>query len=203
MARPLDPGSRLVLASHNPGKLAEIQTLLQPWDMHVVLASDLGLPEPEETEPSFAGNARLKAEAAAQASGLVALADDSGFCVDALGGAPGIYSARWAGASKDFAAAMARVRAEAGEEAPRGAHFVSVLCLAWPDGHFDLYEGKVEGHWVWPPRGKRGFGYDPMFQPHGEALTYGEMDPARKTATSHRARAFAALVRGALGKPPA
>jgi XTP/dITP diphosphohydrolase len=202
MTRPLDPGSRLVLASHNSGKLAEIQKLLEPWDMHVVLASALGLPEPDETETSFAGNARLKAEAAAQASGLPALADDSGFCVDALGGAPGIYSARWAGPDKDFRAAMARIHREAGEQAARGAHFVSVLCLAWPDGHFDLYEGKVEGHWVWPPRGTGGFGYDPMFQPHGEAETYGEMHPARKTATSHRARAFAALVRGALGRAP-
>jgi non-canonical purine NTP pyrophosphatase (RdgB/HAM1 family) len=202
MARPLDPGSRLVLASHNPGKLAEIRELLLPWDIHVVAAGDLGLPEPEETEPTFSGNARLKAQAAAEASHLPALADDSGFCVDALGGAPGIYSARWAGPAKDFALAMRRVHDEAGEPADRGAFFISVLCLAWPDGHYEVFEGRVEGEWVWPPRGKRGFGYDPMFRPHGEEETYGEMDPARKTATSHRARAFAALVRGCLGAPP-
>jgi non-canonical purine NTP pyrophosphatase (RdgB/HAM1 family) len=202
MARPLDPGSRLVLASHNPGKLAEIRELLLPWDIHVVAAGDLGLPEPEETEPTFSGNARLKAQAAAEASHLPALADDSGFCVDALGGAPGIYSARWAGPAKDFALAMRRVHDEAGEPADRGAFFISVLCLAWPDGHYEVFEGRVEGEWVWPPRGKRGFGYDPMFRPHGEQETYGEMDPARKTATSHRARAFAALVRGCLGAPP-
>jgi XTP/dITP diphosphohydrolase len=202
MARPLDPGARLVLASHNPGKLAEIRVLLEPWDIHVVSAGDLGLPEPEETEPSFSGNARLKAQAAAGASGLPALADDSGFCVAALDGAPGIYSARWAGAAKDFAAAMRRVHVEVGSAADHGAYFLSVLCLAWPDGHFELFEGRVEGHWVWPPRGTRGFGYDPMFLPHGEAETYGEMEPARKTATSHRARAFGALVRGCLGVPP-
>jgi XTP/dITP diphosphohydrolase len=202
MARPLDPGSRLVLASHNPGKLAEIRELLLPWDIHVVAAGELGLPEPEETEPTFVGNARLKAQAAAAASGLPSLADDSGFCVDALGGAPGIYSARWAGPAKDFALAMRRVHDEAGEAAERGAYFISVLCLAWPDGHYESFEGRVEGEWVWPPRGKRGFGYDPMFRPHGEDETYGEMDPARKTATSHRARAFAALVRGCLGAPP-
>jgi XTP/dITP diphosphohydrolase len=202
MARPLEPGARLVLASHNPGKLAEIRALLEPWDIHVVSADELGLPEPDETEPSFQGNARLKAQAAAGASGLPALADDSGFCVAALDGAPGIYSARWAGPAKDFAAAMRRVHAEVGAATDRGAYFISVLCLAWPDGHFELFEGRVEGEWVWPPRGARGFGYDPMFQPHGEAESYGEMDPARKTATSHRARAFAALVRASLGARP-
>ena len=202
MARPLDPGTRLVLASHNQGKLSEIRVLLEPWDIHVVSAGDLGLPEPDETEPTFSGNARLKAQAAAGASGLPALADDSGFCVGALDGAPGIYSARWAGPNKDFLAAMQRVHDEAGAAADRSAYFISVLCLAWPDGHFELFEGRVEGQRVWPPRGGRGFGYDPMFQPHGEDETYGEMDPARKTATSHRARAFAALVRGCLGAPP-
>lgn len=202
MARPLEPGARLVLASHNPGKLVEIRKLLEPWDIHVVLAGDLGLPEPEETETSFAGNARLKAQAASTASHLPALADDSGFCVGALGGAPGIYSARWAGPAKDFRAAMERVNHEAGSAPDHSAYFVSVLCLAWPDGHYEIFEGRVEGLRVWPPRGTRGFGYDPMFQPHGEAETYGEMDPARKTATSHRARAFAALVRGCLGAPP-
>jgi non-canonical purine NTP pyrophosphatase (RdgB/HAM1 family) len=203
MARPLEPGARLVLASHNPGKLAEIRALLEPWNIHLVSAADLGLPEPEETESSFSGNARLKALAAASASSLPALADDSGFCVAALDGAPGVYSARWAGPDKDFAIAMQRVRAEAGSATDHAAYFISVLCLAWPDGHFEVFEGRVEGHWVWPPRGTRGFGYDPMFQPHGEAETYGEIDPVRKTATSHRARAFAALVRGCLGVPQA
>ena len=202
MARPLDPGSRLVLASHNQGKLVEIRKLLEPWDIHVVLASDLGLPEPDETETTFAGNARLKAQAAAEASNLPSLSDDSGFCVGALHGAPGIYSARWAGPSKDFRAAMQRVKDEAGDAADHSAYFISVLCLAWPDGHYELFEGRVEGERVWPPRGSKGFGYDPMFVPHGEAETYGEMDSARKTATSHRARAFAALVRGCLGAPP-
>jgi XTP/dITP diphosphohydrolase len=202
MARPLDPGTRLVLASHNQGKLAEIRKLLEPWDIHVVLAGDIGLPEPDETETTFAGNARLKAQAAASASGLPSLADDSGFCVGALAGAPGIYSARWAGPAKDFRAAMERVNEEAGQAADHSAYFISVLCLAWPDGHYELFEGRVEGSRVWPPRGNRGFGYDPMFQPHGETETYGEMDPARKTATSHRARAFAALVRACLGAPP-
>jgi non-canonical purine NTP pyrophosphatase (RdgB/HAM1 family) len=200
MARPLDPGARLVLASHNPGKLVEIRELLAPWDIHVVSAGELGLPEPEETETSFAGNARLKAQAAAGASGLPSLADDSGFCAAALGGAPGIYSARWAGPGKDFRVAMERVHAEAGEAEDRGAWFISALCLAWPDGHYEIFEGRVDGVMVWPPRGKRGFGYDPMFLPEGEHQTYGEMDPARKHATSHRARAFAALVRGCLGR---
>jgi non-canonical purine NTP pyrophosphatase (RdgB/HAM1 family) len=202
MARPLDPGSRLVLASHNQGKLVEIRKLMEAWDIHVVLAGDLGLPEPDETESTFAGNARLKAQAAAEASSLPSLSDDSGFCVGALHGAPGIYSARWAGPSKDFRAAMQRVQDEAGNGGDRSAYFISVLCLAWPDGHYELFEGRVEGERVWPPRGNRGFGYDPMFQPHGETETYGEMDSARKTATSHRARAFAALVRGCLGVPP-
>ncbi len=200
MARPLDPGTRLVLASHNPGKLVEIRELLAPWDIHVVSAGELGLPEPEETETSFAGNARLKAQAAAGASGLPSLADDSGFCAAALGGAPGIYSARWAGPRKGFRAAMERVHAEAGEAEDRGAWFISALCLAWPDGHYEIFEGRVDGMMVWPPRGKRGFGYDPMFLPESEHQTYGEMDPARKHATSHRARAFAALVRGCLGR---
>nr|WP_284947951.1 RdgB/HAM1 family non-canonical purine NTP pyrophosphatase [Acidisoma sp. PAMC 29798] len=202
MARPLDPGARLVLASHNPGKLIEIRKLLAPWDIHVVSAGELGLPEPEETEPTFAGNAWLKAKAAAEASQLPSLSDDSGFCVAALDGAPGIYSARWAGPNKDFRAAMERVHAEMGDAEDLGAWFISVLCLAWPDGHFESFEGRVDGSTVWPLRGTCGFGYDPMFRPQGEEETYGEMDQARKTATSHRARAFAALVRGCLGAPP-
>ncbi len=194
MARQLEPGSRLVLASHNPGKLKEIAALLAPHRVDVVSAGALGLPEPDETEPDFAGNARLKAVTAATASGLPALADDSGFCVAALDGAPGVVSARWAGPDKDFGAAMRRVHDELGTAADQRAWFVSVLALAWPDGHFELFEGRIDGHIVWPPRGLHGFGYDPMFAPEGGAETYGEMDAATKQATSHRARAFAKLL---------
>ena len=193
-ARQLAPGSRLVLASHNPGKLIEIIELLAPHQMDVVSAATLGLPEPEETAPDFAGNAGLKAIAAATASGLPSLADDSGFCVAALAGAPGVVSARWAGPSKDFAAAMQRVRDEVGAATDRRAWFISVLALAWPDGHVELFEGRIDGSLVWPPRGLRGFGYDPMFIPEGAAETYGEMDAATKRATSHRARAFVKLL---------
>jgi XTP/dITP diphosphohydrolase len=196
-ARRLARGARLVLASHNPGKLAEIAALLAPHGVELVSAGALGLPEPEETAPDFAGNARLKALAAATAAGLPALADDSGFCVAALGGAPGVQSARWAGPGKDFAAAMARVQRELGDAADRRAWFVCVLCLAWPDGHAETFEGRVDGAVVWPPRGGRGFGYDPIFVPDGAGETYGEMDPAAKTATSHRARAFARLLAAA------
>jgi XTP/dITP diphosphohydrolase len=194
MARRLAPGERLVLASHNPGKLREIAALVAPHGVSVVSAAALGLPEPEETEPDFAGNARIKALAAARASGLPALADDSGFCVAALGGAPGVVSARWAGPGKDFSVAMARVHREMGGAADRSAWFVSALCLAWPDGHCEVFEGRVDGTCVWPPRGDKGFGYDPIFVPGGETLTYGELDPAVKHATSHRARAFALLM---------
>lgn len=189
--RPIGP--KLVLASHNKGKLAEFADLLAPWRVEVISAGSLGLPEPEETETSFAGNARLKALAAATASGLPALSDDSGFCAGALGGAPGIYSARWAGPEKDFAAAMARVWTEAQSSADRSAWFICALCLAWPDGTAEVFEGRVDGTMVWPPRGAQGFGYDPMFLPAGGHLTYGEMDPDAKHATSHRARAFALL----------
>ena len=189
-------GDRLVLASHNPGKLREIEALVVPFGVSVVSAGTLGLPEPEETEPDFAGNARLKAVAAAGASGLPALADDSGFCVASLGGAPGVLSARWAGPGKDFAAAMARVNTEA--PGPGAAWFVCALCLAWPDAATATFLGRVEGQTCWPPRGTRGFGYDPMFVPAGGQLSYGEMDPAEKHATSHRARAFAALVASCL-----
>lgn len=194
MARQLAPGSRLVLASHNPGKLREIAGLLAPHRVDVVSAGALGLPEPDETEPDFAGNARLKAVAAATASGLPSLADDSGFCVAALGGAPGVVSARWAGPTKDFGAAMQRVHDELGIATDKRAWFISVLALAWPDGHVELFEGRIDGHVVWPPRGLHGFGYDPMFAPEGAAETYGEMDAADKKATSHRARAFAKLL---------
>ena len=189
--RPLQPG-RLVLATHNPGKVVELAELLNPHGLDVVSAGTLGLPEPDETEDSFIGNARLKALAAATASGLPAIADDSGLCVDALDGAPGIYSARWAGEAKDFTAAMARVNDELGN-GPRTAHFICALCVAWPDGHSEVVEGRVDGTLVWPPRGGNGFGYDPMFLMDGKTLTYGEMRRADKEADNHRARAFLLL----------
>jgi XTP/dITP diphosphohydrolase len=199
MTRRLQPGQRLVLATHNQGKLREIAAMLAPHGVEVVSAGSLGLPEPDETESSFIGNARLKAQAAASASTLPALADDSGFCVAALGGAPGIYSARWAGPDKDFTAAMARVLAEAGDDPDRSAWFICALCLAWPDGETACFEGRVDGTMVWPPRGTRGFGYDPIFVPDGGAETYGEMDQDAKHATSHRARAFAQLLGACFG----
>lgn len=198
MARRLAPGARLVLASHNPGKLVEIAALLARADgtarVDLIAAGDLGLPEPDETAPDFAGNARIKAEAAAQASGLPALADDSGFSLAALAGEPGVYSARWAGPGKDFAAAMAEIERRLGDTRDRRAWFSCALALAWPDGETATFLGRVEGHAVWPPRGGQGFGYDPMFVPLGESETFGEMTPARKHAASHRARAFAALL---------
>jgi XTP/dITP diphosphohydrolase len=189
----LAPGERLVLASHNAGKLREIEALVAPRGLGVVSASALGLPEPVEDAPDFAGNARIKALAAARGAGLPALADDSGFCVAALAGAPGVFSARWAGPEKDFAAAMARVHTELGEAADRRAWFVCALCLTWPGGEAATFIGRVDGQVAWPPRGKRGFGYDPMFVPAGSTLSFGEMDPAQKHAHSHRARAFAQL----------
>jgi XTP/dITP diphosphohydrolase len=189
--RQLQPG-RLVLATHNPGKVVELAELLNPHGLDVVSAGSLGLPEPEETEDSFIGNARLKALAAATASRLPAIADDSGLCVDALGGAPGIFSARWAGPTKDFAVAMARVNTELRNK-PRSAHFICALCVAWPDGHTEVVEGRVDGTLVWPPRGGNGFGYDPMFLMDGKAQTYGEMTRAEKEADNHRARAFRQL----------
>ena len=189
----IERGSRLVLATHNAGKLREIEALLGPCGVEVVSAGALGLLEPEETEPDFAGNARLKA-VAATASGLPALADDSGFCVAALGGAPGVLSARWAGPGKDFGAAMQRVWDEAGAGADRRAWFVCALCLAWPDGRTATFMGRAEGSLVWPPRGGRGFGYDPMFVPSGGTLTYGEMEEDAKHAVSHRAVAMAQLL---------
>ena len=189
-------GGRLVIASHNPGKLREIAALLTPYGVDVVSAGDLGLPEPEETGQSFAANAELKARAAARGSGLPALADDSGLAVAALDGAPGIYSARWAGPDKDFQIAMEKVEAELAAKgaSDRRAAFVCALTLAWPDGAEETFEGRVEGHLVWPTRGTRGFGYDPMFVPEGYDIAFGEMDPAAKHAISHRARAFAKLV---------
>jgi XTP/dITP diphosphohydrolase len=199
MARTLARGSRLVIATHNPGKLAEIAALLAPHGVAAVSAGELGLPEPEETAPDFVGNARLKALAAAAATGLPALADDSGFCVAALDGAPGVYSARWAGPTKDFAFAMQRVWERAGETEDFRAWFACALCLGWPDAHTETFFGRVDGTWVWPARGEHGFGYDPMFLPAGGALTYGEMPPEEKHASSHRARAFRQLLVACFG----
>jgi XTP/dITP diphosphohydrolase len=198
MGRRLSRGCRLVLASHNRGKLREIAELVGPWGIETVSAGTLGLTEPEETAADFFGNARLKAAAAADASGLPALADDSGFCVAALGGQPGVVSARWAGPAKDFGVAMARVERERSGSADRRAWFVCVLSLAWPDGESASFFGRVEGNVTWPPRGSLGFGYDPIFVPLGGTLTYGEMAPAEKHGSSHRARAMAQLAAACL-----
>lgn len=203
MTQRLQRGTRLVVASHNPGKVREIQDLVAPYGLSVVSAGELGLPEPEETGTTFQANAELKALAAAASAGLPALSDDSGLEVDVLDGAPGIYSARWAGPSKDFQLAMQWVADEVRERGGWGAagpraNFTAVLCLAWPDGTCAAFEGKVYGHLVWPPRGARGFGYDPMFVADGETLTFGEMEPAAKHAISHRARAFAKFVAACL-----
>ena len=192
-------GTRLVVATHNAGKLAEISELLAPYPVEVVSAGTLGLPGPAETEESFVGNARIKAHAAARGSGLPALADDSGIEVDALGGAPGVHTADWAetGAGRDFVMAMTRTWGEleaVRAPCPRTARFRSTLVLAWPDGHDEVFEGKVEGQCVWPMRGDRGHGYDPMFLPDGHEMTFGQMDPAVKNRISHRAAAFAGLV---------
>lgn len=200
MARRLEK-DRLVIASHNAGKLTEIAELVAPFGVDAVSAGSLGLPEPEETGASFQANAELKALAAAEGAGLPALADDSGLAVPALEGAPGIHSARWAGPERDFARAMARVQEALGDSEDRSAYFVCALALAWPDGHRECFEGRVDGTLVWPPRGQRGFGYDPIFLPEGEPLTFGEMEPARKHAMSHRAQAFAKLVAACLVGP--
>ena len=188
----LPKGTRLVVATHNPGKLTEINDLLRPLGFDAVLAASLGLAEPDETGDSFAANAILKAQASAMASGLPALSDDSGLCVDGLDGAPGIYSARWAGPSKDFSQAMQLVESELQKigTSNRRAHFICALCLAFPDGTTHVFEGRVDGTLVWPPRGTRGFGYDAMFLADGESLTFGQMEPSEKHAMSHRARAF-------------
>jgi len=202
MARKLGAG-RLIVASHNPGKLREIDELVAPYGIATVSAGALGLPEPEETGTTFIANALIKAHASAKGANAPALSDDSGLVVEALGGEPGIYSARWAGPTKDFAIAMRKVeeRLQAiGATRPeqRRAHFVSALALVWPDGHEEVFEGKVFGTLVWPPRGEHGFGYDPMFLPDGERLTFGEMDSMTKHGMSHRARAFALLVEACL-----
>lgn len=191
--------TKLVVASHNPGKVREIAELLSRYDVQVVGAKELGLAEPEETGVTFADNAKLKAEAAIRASGLPTLADDSGLCVVALDGQPGIHSARWAGPNKDFTAAIGRVEKELKEKNARDAHayFICALALASPDGPTKVFEGRVDGRLVFPPRGNKGFGYDPIFIADGEKLTFGEMDPAKKHAISHRARAFAKFTEAA------
>lgn len=201
--RRLISGNRLVVASHNKGKLVEIADLVRPYGLDTVSAAELNISEPEETELTFIGNAQLKALHSARACGLPALSDDSGLEVHDLGGDPGIYSARWAGPAKDFTHAMdtiahlLTVKQAWVAPGPR-ANFVSALCVAWPDGETATFEGKVYGHLVWPARGKRGFGYDPMFLPDGETETYGEMEPKKKHATSHRARAFKLFVEACL-----
>ena len=195
-------GGRLVIASHNPGKVKEIALLLEPFAVAVVPAGALGLAEPEETGATFAENAALKARAAADASGLPALADDSGLVVPALDGAPGIYSARWAGPGKDFRIAMEKVETALAGKAGRRAYFACALAVAWPDGHVEAFEGEVHGELVWPPRGTHGFGYDPMFRADGHEETFGEMEPAAKHRISHRARAFRRLVEGCFGGGP-
>src|SRR5258708_26993168 len=204
---------KLVIATHNPGKLAEMRELLAPHGVEAVAAGDLGLGEPDETAKTFEANARIKAVAAAQAAKLPAFADDSGLAVDALDGAPGIYSARWAGPNKDFNEAMARVERllrERGATASdqRGAHFVSALCVAWPDDHLEEVEARVDGTLVWPPRGTAGFGYDPMFMPNGSTRTFGEMTSIEKhglpplgLGLSHRALAFVKLAEICLDQP--
>jgi len=203
---------RLVIATHNPGKLIEMRDLLAVYGVEAMSAGELGLPEPEETGTSFRANARIKAETAARASRQASFADDSGLAVDALGGEPGIFSARWAGPRKDFSVAMEKVEAKLRERgaitpAQRRAHFVSALCVAWPDGHVEEFEAQVHGTLVWPPRGTRGFGYDPIFLPDGHTRTFGEMEseekhglPPRGKGLSHRARAFLKLTEACLGK---
>lgn len=202
MARRLE-GGKLVVASHNQGKVKEITDLLEPIGVEALSAETMGLDEPEETGKSFEENAELKALAAAKSANLPALADDSGLCVDALGGEPGIYSARWGGASRNFNLAMEKVqaalmKASAHRPKDRKAHFACALCLAWPDGHTETFVGTVEGEIVWPPRGNRGFGYDPVFRPDSLAQTFAEIDPQEKHALSHRARAFEQLIASCL-----
>ncbi|RED15971.1 RdgB/HAM1 family non-canonical purine NTP pyrophosphatase [Parasphingopyxis lamellibrachiae] len=204
MSRKLTPG-KLVIASHNPGKVREIGALLAPHGMNAVSAGELGLPEPEETGTTFAENALIKARAGADGSGYVALADDSGLCVNALDGAPGVYTADWAetrpfegGPGRDWYMAMGKVEgklAELGLDADRSAYFACTLALAWPDGHSEVFEGRIAGMLTWPPRGELGFGYDPVFMPEGQDRTFAEIDPQEKHAISHRANAFAKMLK--------
>ena len=210
MARQLT--GQVIIATHNPGKLREMRELLAPYGIATQSTGELGFPEPEETGTTFAENARIKAVAAARASGKPAIADDSGLVVDALGGEPGIHSARWAGPDKDFRAAMNRIQTlliERGAKTPeqRRAHFIAALCLAWPDGHVEDFEGHVDGVAVWPPRGDKGFGYDPLFRPDGFDITFGQMSadekrglPPQGRALSHRARAFMKLAETCLSR---
>lgn len=191
-------GEELLIATHNAGKAREISELLSPYVEKFYTAGELGLPEPEETGATFEENAILKAQAAAQASGKVSLADDSGLAVNALRGNPGIYSARWGGPNKDFDLAMNKVNEKLQDHADKSAYFVCVLALGWPDGHTDVYEGRVNGQIVWPKRGDKGFGYDPIFQADGYDVTFAEMEPEEKHAISHRADAFAKLVQDRL-----
>lgn len=186
--------TKLVLATHNPAKVREFQDMLGPYGITIVPATDLGLAEPEETGTTFTENAVLKAMTAAQGSRLPALADDSGLCVNALGGDPGVYSARWAGPDKDFKLAMEKVHERLGDSPDHGAYFMCVLALAWPDGECEIYEGQVDGTLVWPPMGADGFGYDPMFMPEDFNRTFGEMTMAEKKKISHRSRAVAKLL---------
>ena len=192
-------GGPLVIASHNPGKVREIADFLKPFGTEVTSSADLGLAEPIETGTTFAANAGLKARAAAEASGQLALADDSGLVVAALAGEPGIHSARWAGPDKDFRAAMQKIEDELQGKNDRRAHFVCALALCWPDGNLEAFDGAVHGTLVWPPRGTEGFGYDPVFVADGHDLTFGEMDPAEKHRISHRADAFRKLIDACFG----
>ncbi len=189
-------GGQLIIASHNPGKVREIETLLAPFNVQIVSAGELNLPEPVEDAETFRGNAEIKALATAKAANRPALADDSGLCVHALGGDPGIFSARWAGPDKNFSVAMEKIEhaLTATDSADRCAHFVCALTLAWPDGHTETFEGQVHGTLISPPRGTKGFGYDPFFVPQGHTVTFAEMDPEKKHAMSHRAKAFEKLV---------
>ena len=194
MARRFE-GGKLVIASHNPGKVREIQALLNPFEAEVISAGELGLPEPEETGDTFTANAELKARAAAMGANLPALADDSGIVVNGLNGQPGIYSARWGGPVKDFNHAMERVWTELEAIEDKSAHFTSALALCWPDGHSEIFEGYIHGTIVWPQRGDKGFGYDPIFQPNGHNQTFGELENNVKYSISHRFQAFEKLVK--------
>lgn len=190
-------GRKLVIASHNRGKVAEIGAMIAPFGMDVICAADANIPEPEETGTTFAANAELKARHSAACSGLAALADDSGLVIPAIGGAPGVYSARWAGHGKDFSVAFTRIKkelAEAGAAENAPAYFACVLCLCLPEGKTEFFEGRVDGTLTFPPRGQKGFGYDPIFIPTGYGLTFAEIDPAEKNRISHRAKAFAQFI---------